>query len=417
MIKPETSEKKTDRRSSLEQLDRLVTITAPVWWIDLVAVYVVIGVALIWAIWGAIPTKVQGHGILVSTGGVQEVVARTSGKVTAVLVKPGEMVQAGQVVARIVQPTLASQIENTRKELDSLKNMHHQAKEFYARERSLQGKNLLAQRRNLQGQMGDIQQRRQWLSQRLKNQEELLAQGLITDKTLLDTREQMQNASEDLRKAQVSREKTNVDEIQMVTRQERDLFELSLKILETSDKLESLIKDMEYRGIVKSDFSGRVLEAKVSEGAEVTPGSRIISLDLMGGNLRAVLYVSIGHGGKKVKPGMPIQISPRDIKREQYGSMLGEVRSISPYPATPEAMLNVLRNEGLVKEFAQGGPAIAIYADLLADPATISGFKWTSREGPPFKMDLGRVVLGEVVVGEQRPISLVIPYIKRVFGL
>ena len=417
MKTPEASEKKTDRRYSLEQLDRLVTITAPVWWIDLAAVYVVIGVALIWAIWGAIPTKVQGHGILVSTGGVQEMVARTSGKVAAVLVKPGDMVQEGQVVARIIQPALTSQVENIRKELDSLKNMHRQAKEFYDRERSLQGKNFLAQRRNLQGQMGDIQQRQQWLHQRLKNQEELLAKGLITDKTLLDTREQLQNASEDQRKAQVNLQKTNVDEIQMVTRQERDLFELSLKILETSDKLDLLTKDLEYKEIVKSDFSGRVLEAKVSEGAEVNPGSKIISLDLLGGNLRAVLYVPIGHGGKKVKPGMPIQISPKDIKREQYGSMLGEVQSISPYPATPDAMMNLLRNEGLVKEFAQWGPAIAIHADLVADPATTSGFKWTSREGPPFKMDLGRVVLGEVVVGEQRPISLVIPYIKRVFGL
>ena len=81
-------------------------------------------------------------------------------------------------------------------------------------------------------------------------------------------------------------------------------------------------------------------------------------------------------------------------------SMLGEVQSISHYPATPEAMLNILRNEGLVKEFSQWGPSIAINAVLFADPETPSGFKWTSREGPPFKMDLGRVVLGEVVVGE-----------------
>jgi HlyD family secretion protein len=417
MNKLESSQQKTDRRYSLEQLDRLVTITAPVWWIDLAAVYVVIGVALIWAIWGAIPSKVQGHGILVSTGGVQEVVSRTSGKVAAVLVKPGDMVQEGLVVARIIQPALTSQVENTRKELDSLRKMHRRAKEFYDRERSLQGKNYLAQRHNFLGQMTDVQQRQQWLAKRLQNQKELLAKGLITDKTLLDTREQLQNASEDLRKAQINLEKTKVDEIQMVTRQERDLLELSLKILETGDKLDLLTKDLEYKEIVKSDFSGLVLEAKVSTGAEVTPGSKIISLDLQGGNLGAVLYLPIAQGGKKVKAGMPIHISPQDIKREQYGSMLGEVQSISPSPATPDAMLNVLRNEGLVKEFAQWGPAIAIYADLRVDPATMSGFQWTSREGPPFKMDLGRVILGEVVVGEQRPISLVIPYIKRVFGL
>lgn len=410
------SEKKTDRPSP-EQLDRLLTVTAPIWWLNLVAVYIVIGAAFIWGIWGAIPTKVKGNGILVSTGGVQEVVARCSGKVASVLVKPGEMVKEGQVVARIVQPTLASQVENTRRELDSLKNLHRQAKEFYNRERSLQGKNFLAQRRNLRNQIGDIQQRQQWLTKRLKAQEELLAKGLITEKTLIDTRESLQNATEDHRKAQVSLERTNVDEIQMITRQERDLFELSLRILETSDKLDLLSKDLEYKEIVKSDYSGRVLEAKVSEGAEVNQGSKIIILDLLGGELKAVIYVPIGQGGKKVKPGMQIQISPRDIKREQYGSMLGEVHDVSPYPASQEAMMNVLKNEGLVREFCQFGPPIVIHANLIADPSTPTGFKWTSREGPHFKMSLGRVVLGEVVVGKQRPISLVIPYIKKVFGL
>jgi HlyD family secretion protein len=409
-------EKKADRPFSAEQLDRLVTVTAPVWWLQLLAVYIVIGTALIWGIWGSIPTKVKGHGILVSTGGVQEVVARCSGKVAAVMVKTGDMVKEGQVVARIVQPTLASQVENTRKELDSLRNMHRQAKEFYHQERSLQGKNFLAQRRNLQNQMEDIQQRQQWLTKRLKAQEELLAKGLATEKTVMEIRESLQNAAEEQRKARVSLEKTNLDEIQMISRQERDLLELSLKILETGNKLDLLSRELEYKEVVKSDFSGRVLETKVSEGAEVNPGSQIISLDLMGGELRAVIYVPIGQGGKKVKPWMQIQISPRDIKREQYGSMLGEVQSVSPYPTTPEAMLNVLKHKGLVEEFSQLGPPMVIHAALIADPSAPSGFKWTS-QGPNFKMDLGWVVSGEVVVGEQRPISLVIPYLKRVLGL
>jgi HlyD family secretion protein len=264
--------------------------------------------------------------------------------------------------------------------------------------------------------MEDIQQRQQWLTKRLKAQEELLAKGLATEKTVMEIRESLQNAAEEQRKARVSLEKTNLDEIQMITRQERDLLELSLKILETGNKLDLLSRELEYKEVVKSDFSGRVLETKVSEGAEVNPGSQIISLDLMGGELRAVIYVPIGQGGKKVKPGMQIQISPRDIKREQYGSMLGEVQSVSPYPTTPEAMLNVLKHKGLVEEFSQLGPPMVIHAALIADPSAPSGFKWTS-QGPNFKMDLGWVVSGEVVVGEQRPISLVIPYLKRVLGL
>jgi HlyD family secretion protein len=130
-----------------------------------------------------------------------------------------------------------------------------------------------------------------------------------------------------------------------------------------------------------------------------------------------VVYIPAGSGGKKVEPGMKIQVSPATVKRDEFGYIFGQVSWVSPYPATRESMLSILGNEALVKQFSKTMPPIVVHATLLTDPKTPSGLKWSSRQGPPFRITTGTIVSAEVVVREQRPISLVIPYMKKVFGL
>jgi HlyD family secretion protein len=51
------------------------------------------------------------------------------------------------------------------------------------------------------------------------------------------------------------------------------------------------------------------------------------------------------------------------------------------------------------------------------DPATPSGFKWTSREGPETKIGSGTLLQVQISVEERRPIELVIPTVRRWLGV
>lgn len=101
-----------ERLSSPEQLDELIKITSPKAWLALIGVSCIIISAVVWGFFGSIPTKVEGHGILINNGGVFSLQHHTSGQVIDVSVKPGGMVKKGDVVARIEVPHLVSEINS-----------------------------------------------------------------------------------------------------------------------------------------------------------------------------------------------------------------------------------------------------------------------------------------------------------------
>jgi HlyD family secretion protein len=117
--------------------------------------------------------------------------------------------------------------------------------------------------------------------------------------------------------------------------------------------------------------------------------------------------------GKKVYPGMTAQISPFNVKREEYGFMLGMVTNVSEFPSTPQGMKKVLNNESLIKVLSQGAAPIEIYADLVPDPRTVSQYKWSSPKGPQTEIHSGTMCYVSITVREQAPITLVIPLLKR----
>lgn len=86
-----------------EQLDQLLQITTPKGWLALLAIMVLIGAAMGWGFWGSIPNTVTGHGFLIRKGGVSNIVSQVDGQVVEVYFQAGELVEEGQVVARVLE--------------------------------------------------------------------------------------------------------------------------------------------------------------------------------------------------------------------------------------------------------------------------------------------------------------------------
>ncbi|MDF2867869.1 MAG: putative efflux pump rane fusion protein, partial [Gammaproteobacteria bacterium] len=55
--------------------------------------------------------------------------------------------------------------------------------------------------------------------------------------------------------------------------------------------------------------------------------------------------------------------------------------------------------------------------DLIEDQKTYSGFRWTSSQGPNLLIGNGTLATATVTIKEQAPITLIIPALKRFFGL
>jgi HlyD family secretion protein len=71
--------------------------------------------------------------------------------------------------------------------------------------------------------------------------------------------------------------------------------------------------------------------------------------------------------------------------------------------------MTVLENRDLVDLWLRGGPVYEVTVQLQPDPATPSGYRWSSQAGPPRPLSGGTLASADLVLGQQRPMALVLP--------
>jgi HlyD family secretion protein len=128
-----------------------------------------------------------------------------------------------------------------------------------------------------------------------------------------------------------------------------------------------------------------------------------------------MLYVPPAQG-KRIEPGMPVYIELGGMQKEQWGTLVGHVRSVSDFPATREGMQAVLQNDGLVSRFSKEGSPFAVVVELDHDTATVSGYRWSGGTGALASLSAGTTGTAKVTIDSRKPISFLLPFVRKVFG-
>ncbi len=261
-----------ERLSSPEQLDQIVYVTNPKSWLVLIALIALLVTAVIWSIVGRIPVEVASSAILLNNGGVKNIVSVEPGQITALHLKPGQIVEQGQLIAEITPSGSAEMIP------------------------------------------------------------------------------------------------------------------------------------------IYSPYNGRILELKADIGNMVNPGVSLASLEFVGEEIEreVIMYVS-PTDGKRIQPGMTARIVPATVQVEKYGFLLGQVESVSEFPATYAGILRTLGSQELMQELDIIGAPIEVRITLFSNKQTPSGYQWSSSNGPDFTINSGTLASAKIIVENQRPINLVLP--------
>jgi HlyD family secretion protein len=136
------------------------------------------------------------------------------------------------------------------------------------------------------------------------------------------------------------------------------------------------------------------------------------SIESVDAELQALVYIPIEQG-KKLHPGMAVQIEPVTVKKGQYGTLIGVARQVPQSPTT----MPVLQNIVLPGSFTRGELFYAVQVELVKNASTVSGYRWASSNGPPFKLASRTRLNAEVTIMEQRPISLLIAFLRNISGI
>jgi len=405
-----------EKLQSPEHLDQLLRVTSPRRWLALIVLWVLLGAAGLWGVYGRVATKVAGTGIFILPGGVLEVVSLGTGRVQQLNAKPGEKIREGDTVAVLVNPEMEKRLLAAKAELAERRSDRDVTIDLIVKETDALQRGLKSERNSIEKKKGFLKDRRGWLEMRVEAYEKLSKEGAVARQQVYDVQWQLDQALIALNQAEQELIDLTSKAAKVLESKETRLVQEQFKVQNAERNVTVLEEQMRESSRVDSAIDGLVLSVRTSKGKVVHQGDPLLSVEPDGGDLGFHFYVPALQG-KRVKPGMDVQITPSTVKRDEYGFMIGKVAEVGMYPAASEGMMSVLNNADLVRSLLGNGPVIAVKAVLVTDPSTSSGFKWSSIKGAEVQVHSGTLGSAQTVVREQPPITLVIPVLKHFLGM
>ncbi|QLE54620.1 NHLP bacteriocin system secretion protein [Nostoc sp. TCL26-01] len=470
--------KSLERLSAPEQLDRVVRVIKPHDWLPLLMLGILVSLGLLWSVWGRIPITVTGRGVLINPRRILQFQSPISGQLQSLNVRNGQCVKKDTVLATIDPSQERQQLQQRQGKLTQLRQQNLETgliikqktsleKSAIASQRAslqqqlqnaqaltplLQKQGLVAikqQRINLQQQLHDAQEIAPVFAKRLQKRKQLIQSGAISEDTLLQAEQEYRQALQSIINIQAQLQQLQLKEVETqqqylnnlnaITKYQAELEELAtsnkrleqdnLENMQTREKelqevqreiaqLEQRVAD---RSQIKSPQAGCIVEITANAGQVVEPGTRLGTMQIAGqkneGLESSVIYFAV-EDGKQIQQGMKILVTPDTLKRERFGSIIGEVVAISPLPITREGATSVVGNSEVVnKLIGSEGGKIEVMAKLNLNPLTISGYQWSSSKGPNTKLTLGTTVTAKVTVEETAPITFLLPILKEWTGI
>jgi HlyD family secretion protein len=428
-------EKALERLSSPERLDQLMRVTSPRGWLALVTFAGLVAVALLWSVLGRLPSTVAGRGVLIHPRQVVDFQAPAAGRLITLSVQAGDMVNAGDVLGVIDQGGLRQQLQDKRARLQELLTQDQTKNQLQEQQTALQRQKTDLEKRSLQLQFDDAQKRlsdaearapllKERFDTRLKAETLGLAskisdQRMQAEQAYLENqdriaefRAKLKQLESQLKQLDGQEKRLVLENLEAVTTRKNQIQELKSSI--AVDEIQ-----LERNSQIISKHPGRVVELAVNLGQMLQVGHRLGSIAVAddASTLVGMTYFPV-EAGKKIAPGMKVQIAPDPVERQRYGSILGTVTSVSAFLVTKEGMASRIGNAEVVNVLvAQGRPAIEVVATLELDAATFSGYRWSSSQGPELHMTPGTTTTGRVVVEQRAPITYLLPFLRDISGL
>jgi HlyD family secretion protein len=405
------------RPPSPDQLDRVLRVTPPYAWAALSVLGLLLAGGLAWSVLSKAAVKTVAQGVLLSPGGVADIVAPAAGRLERLLVATGAQVTAGQAVALLEQPELAADLSRQLAEGAKLRDQQARIRAFLQGEAAARQRLAGARQESLRERVAALSALEATMVEMASIQQNLFSRGITTRDRFLAVRQQLQEARTQRTEAENSLVQIGAEAEAERIRAGRELLDVEMRLAAAERDVAWTEAEIARRGTVLAPQDGKLVEQVVNPGELVMAGAPLLrmlpGLTETHNGLVALIYVPPAEG-KRVRPGMRVQVIPSTVRVQRDGFIEGEVVEVSPIPATREGILRILKNTALVEQLTREGPPVQATVRLQRDPASPTGFHWSTGMGPAVAIGNGTLAEGRIVVDEIPLIALALPHSEAI---
>lgn len=375
--------------------------------------------ATAWSAFVVVPVQIDGTGVFVDTSGelLNAVRAPMDGVVEAILVNEGDYVSEGQVVARLRLPERAAALGRAERTLASLSSRSQQRATLEQAETETEALERSVRRVALEQKIANLEQEHGWRRDLQGAQETLKARGVTTNSRVYEAQIATQGVIDQLARARSDLQALMVEPLLKKAERDRARLAEAMEIEEAESEIVALRSELARGAALTSPVHGVVAELSVERNGLVTPGQPVLSVipENFSKVLDAVTYVALSDG-KMVQVGDQVYLTPLSMPAREQGRLRGTVMEVSEAPITDQALTRVLGNSALASSTAGDGAPFAVRVALHRDPTTVSGYAWTSGDGPAMRLSPGTPLEGRITVERETLLTLALPALRRLFG-
>ncbi|GGX20093.1 HlyD family efflux transporter periplasmic adaptor subunit [Streptomyces lomondensis] len=163
--------------------------------------------------------------------------------------------------------------------------------------------------------------------------------------------------------------------------------------------------------VVRSLDAGRVSALAATVGQIIQTGANVAAVEKVArakDPLYATVYVP-AENAASIPDDAAVDLTVQSVPTQEYGVLRGHVKSVDRSAQSPQQIAAFLGDSQLGEQFTKKGRPVAVTVRLDKSSATKSGYKWSSADGPPFKLTSMTLATGSIRLADQRPVDWLLP--------
>ncbi len=404
-----------EERSTTHDLDTLMTVVNAKTWLAIAAASGLALLFFLWTIFGIIPDEVSGTAIVMHQRGNFTVAANQEAEVERIFVEPGQFIKEGEVLVKLSSPKLDLRISNLKTTAEMLKRHLEDYAQFFD-ERAKASETALnraidSSRSSIQRIDSDLVA----LNEDFRNKESLYRRRILAEPVVIDAKEKINQKLSEREQAQANileraAQLKRVSDLTEMQRYENELSKVNKELSELELQREKLT--------VVAPHTGRILTVPIHRKGWVNPGDLLVWAEhRTPGDDGHILYGYFTSAkDQRIRVGQTAQVRLNNVDYKRYGELLVKVADVWTFPVSSHELYKIVGNQNIVNFLTQEGgeAAVQVLFEPIADSNTPTGYKWTSREGPPELLDSGTIGHAKVSISSRRPIEFVFPMFREI---